>query len=88
MRKDTYHKKVKEIIQKAKGVPTNALLNAKGLVSIARKPGIVKRANKDVKILKTARAYDNAPNRNNDGSISDAGMARSLANDVRDRRKR
>lgn len=39
-------------------------------------------ADSDVSILKTARAYKNAPNQANGGQ---AGMARSLASDIKDR---
>ncbi len=45
-------------------------------------------ADKDVDTLKRARSYDDAPGRNEDGSVSDAGMARSMAMDVKDRLKK
>lgn len=41
----------------------------------------------DVKTLKTARAYDNAPGMEEDGTVTPAGMARSMAQDVKDRIK-
>lgn len=47
-----------------------------------------KQADSDVAIIKRARSYDKAPGQNNDGSISEAGMARSLAQDVKDRLKK
>lgn len=43
-------------------------------------------ADKDVSALKLARSYDKAPSYE-DGTITRAGMARSLAQDVRDRLK-
>ena len=42
-------------------------------------------ADKDVAAIKLARSYDNAPNRNEDGSVSDAFKARAMADEVRDR---
>lgn len=48
----------------------------------------VKESGQDAQLIKTARAYDNAPNRNMDGSMSDAFKARSLANDARERTKK
>lgn len=45
----------------------------------------MKQADSDVATIKRARSYDNAPNFNNDGSVSDAFKARSLAQDVKDR---
>lgn len=89
MRKDTYEKKMKNIRMEATKKPSfvnRVKQNTKGLVQMAKAPGIINKANSDVKKLKLARSYDNAPNRNNDGSISDAGMARSLANEVKERR--
>ncbi len=43
-------------------------------------------ATKDVKTLRRARAYDNAPSFNEDGTPTDAMMARSSADEVRMRR--
>lgn len=48
----------------------------------AYKSGV--QANKDVALLKRARAYDNAPSYTESG-VTEAGMARSLAQDVKDR---
>jgi len=45
----------------------------------------MRQADSDVKILKEARAYDNAPNFNDDGSVTDAFKVRSLARGVKDR---
>ena len=43
------------------------------------------RADSDVNILKKARGYDNAPDWNKDGSLSDAQKMRSAAKDVKKR---
>lgn len=39
-------------------------------------------------VLKQAQAYDNAPNRNDDGSITDAAKVRFMADEVRRRYKK
>lgn len=48
----------------------------------------IRQVDKDVATLRGARAYDNAPNRNADGSPSDAMKARTMADEVRMRRKK
>jgi len=37
-----------------------------------------------ISAIKTARAYDNAPNKNDDGSISNAGKARIMGQAAKD----
>lgn len=100
MRKDTYNRKVQQIMDAAKNTmpaPLSGILSkAKNqvinttadIISIptklkARK--IMKQADSDVKILKLARSYDNAPDKNDDGTFTDAYKARSLARDVKER---
>lgn len=45
------------------------------------------RADADRKVLKLARGYDDAPNRNLDGSISEAFKVRSVADSIRNKYK-
>lgn len=44
--------------------------------------------NADTKVLKSARAYNNAPDWNEDGTPTDAFKTRSLAKDIVTQRKR
>jgi len=46
------------------------------------------RADADTKALKTARSYDNAPDFNDDGSVTDAFKARMVAEEVKQRLKK
>lgn len=43
------------------------------------------KADRQAKIIKTARAYDDAPDRNSDGTLSDAYKFRSASKDIKER---
>lgn len=79
-----YHSGVATLKKKVIGV-TSDILSAPARMKANR---VIKQADSDVKILKEARAYDNAPNFNDDGSVTDAFKVRSLASDVKDRLKK
>lgn len=76
MKKKTYDNKVLKIIKDATGISTMASNRA------------IKRSTADTKIIKRARAYDNAPQLNTDGSVTDAFKARSAAESAKARVKK
>lgn len=67
--------------QKVIGVTSDVISSPARLKALRSK----QQADKDVATLKLARSYDKAPQYDNEGNITRAGMARSLANDVRSR---
>jgi len=78
---------ISNIIKKAGKTVINATANLISAPAQIKAAMAQSQANSDVATIKRARSYDNAPNFNNDGTVSDAFKARSLANDVTDRLK-
>lgn len=78
-------KKVDKIFHSAAGTLKDFTANIISAPAQIRAKRSMRQADSDVATLKRARSYDNAPNHNNDGTLSDAFKARSLAQDVKDR---
>lgn len=81
MKKDTYFKKVDAIRKKA----INTVANVISAPAQIKSKYIQNRADREVNIIKKARAYDNASDWNNDGTPSNAAFARADAAKVKEK---
>ena len=77
-------KKVDRIFHTASGTLKDFTANLISAPAQIRAKRAMKQADKDVATIKRARSYDRAPSYDDKG-ITNAGMARSLAQDVKDR---
>jgi hypothetical protein len=81
MKKNTFYKKMDDIRKGAINATANVIAG----------PAIIKsklsqfRSGSDARILKEENSYAGAPDRNADGSVSDAFKVRTVARPVRDR---
>ena len=74
---------VKKIGSKVRDVLENNPI-ASAVYSI-REANAKYKSDSDLNTVKEARKYDNAPNRNSDGSVTDAFKVRSMRNEVKER---
>ena len=88
MKKETYERKVREIVQKARAGTIGVTASALSAPQRVKSMMVSSRADSDVRVIKRARAFDDAPNFNLDGSVTDAFKARSVSWGVKERLKR
>jgi len=79
--------KASKAFHKSAGFASSVASNLKAVISKARSESQTRKSNKILKVIKFAKSFDNAPNFDERGNVTDAFKARSVAQGVIDEQR-